>query len=368
MLSAHSGDTAPDSPASARPSRRWLWLTAVLCGVGGLTPFAQSLELLGISKPGGIALQWQAVTVLVWAALGPRIANRWSLTDSEAGALGGLGLLTLAATAAHATIAMLLLHPSTPYSNTSNWIIVALGVLPTHAVTAGLMSLVGSWTSARRQRERAADREAVLAAHAVRAELDALRTRLQPHFVLNALNTVTGLARSGNGERAADVAADLGELLRFALTESGDAVPFDAEREIVERYLAIEQARLGDRLRIEWQIQPGARATQLPALTWQPLVENAIRHGIAQRVAPGTLSLSASRTEHALTLVVDADGPDHQSVSTPEPFGGLGIGLSTLRRRLALLFDDRARLTMTDRPGGTRVELVLPIAVPAEVP
>lgn len=361
MLPPHSGDIAPRAPVRVRPTRRWLWMTAVLCGIGGLTPFAQSLELLGISAPGGVALRWQAVTVLVWAALGPRIANRWSLTDSEAGALAGLGLLTIVATAAHATIAILLLHPSTPYSSTSNWIIVALGVLPTHAVTAGLMSLVGSWTSARRQRERAADREAVLAAHAVRAELDALRTRLQPHFLLNALNTVTGLARSGNGERAADVAADLGELLRFALTESGDAVSFDAEREIVERYLAIEQVRLGDRLRVEWHIQPGVRTTQLPALTWQPLVENAIRHGIAQRVAPGTLALSASRTEHLLTLAVDADGADHEMAPTPEPFGGLGIGLSTLRRRLALLFDDRATLTLTDRPGGTRVELTLPI-------
>ncbi|WP_309669898.1 histidine kinase [Gemmatimonas sp.] len=367
MHSAHSGDTAPGPAVSARPSRRWLWLTAVLCGIGGLTPFAQALELLGISTPGGIALQWQAATVLVWVVIGPRIANRWSLTDSEAGALGGLGLLTIVATATHATIAILLLHPSTPYSSTSNWIIVALGVLPTHAVTAGLMSLVGSWTSARRQRERAADREAVLAAHAVRAELDALRTRLQPHFLLNALNTVTGLARSGNGERAADVAADLGELLRFALTESGDTVSFDAEREIVERYLAIEQVRLGARLRIAWQIQPDARTTQLPALTWQPLVENAIRHGIAQRVAPGTLTLSASRTAQALTLVVDADGPDHTSAPTPEPFGGLGIGLSTLRRRLALLYGDRATLAMTERPGGTRVELSLPIAVHADV-
>lgn len=366
MPSPHSGDIAPRAPVSARPTRRWLWITAVLCGIGGLTPFAQSLELLGISKPGGVALQWQAVTVLAWAALGPRIANRWSLTDSEAGALAGLGLLTVVATAVHATIAILLLHPSTPYSSTSNWIIVALGVLPTHAVTAGLMSLVGSWTSARRQRARAADREAVLAAHAVRAELDALRTRLQPHFLLNALNTVTGLARSGHGERAADVAADLGELLRFALTESGDAVSFDAEREIVERYLAIERVRLGDRLRVEWQIQPGARTTQLPALTWQPLVENAIRHGIAQRVTPGTLTVSASRTAHALTLVVDADGPDHQVTPTPEPFGGLGIGLSTLRRRLALLFDDRATLTMTERPGGTRVELTLPVSTRAD--
>ncbi|MEO7363662.1 MAG: histidine kinase [Gemmatimonadaceae bacterium] len=363
MPSAHSGLSEHRHPSRARPSRRWLWLTAVLCGIGGLTPFAQSLELIGIARPGGIALQWQAVTVLGWAMIGPRIAQRWSLTESEAGALGGLGLLTVAVTAAHAIIALQVLHPTSPYSDSSNFMIIALGVLPTHALTAGLMSLVGSWTSARRQRVRAADREAALAAHAVRAELDALRTRLQPHFLLNALNTVSGLARAGDGERAADVAADLGELLRFALVESGDAVSFDAEREIVERYLAIEQVRLGDRLRVEWSIHANARATQVPALIWQPFVENAIRHGIAQRIAPGTLRLSASRAGDALILVVDADGPDHANAPTPHQFGGLGVGLSTVQRRLALLYDNRASLQMTERPGGTRVELALPIAV-----
>jgi len=350
-----------------RSSRRWLWLTALLCGIGGLTPFAQALELIGVTDAAGIALQWQAVTVLAWAIVGPRIADRWSLTESEAGALGGLALLTIAVTAAHATIALFLLDPTSSYSSSSKFMIIALGVLPTHAVTAGLVSLVGSWTSARRQRERAADREAVLAAHAVRAELDALRTRLQPHFLLNALNTVSGLARSGHSEGAADVAADLGELLRFALVESGDAVSFDAEREIVERYLAIEQVRLGDRLRVEWFIHSSARTTQFPALMWQPLVENAIRHGISQRIAPGTLRLSASRTGHTLVLVVDADGPDHENPLTLDPFGGLGIGLSTLRRRLTLLYDTRALLRMTERPGGVLVELTLPMAESADI-
>jgi len=99
---------------------------------------------------------------------------------------------------------------------------------------------------------------------------------------------------------------------------------------------------------------------------WQPLVENAIRHGIAQRIAPGTLRLSASRVGDALMLVVDADGPDHANASTPEQFGGLGIGLSTVQRRLALLYSGRASLRMIERPGGTRVELHLPMAVPGD--
>jgi hypothetical protein len=368
-----------DATAEARPSRRWRAATVLLCSLGGVTPFAQALELLGVAAPGGPALGAQAATALVWAAASGAIARRWSLAESEAGALGGLGLLTLAVTGAASALVLVALQPPSPYGWVSSWMVVALGWLPTHAVTAGMLSLVGSWTSGRRQRARAAAREAALSAAAARAELEALRTRLQPHFLLNALNAVAGLARAGDGERAGEVAADLGELLRFALAESGDAVPFDAEREIIERYLAIEQARLGDRLVVAWALDRAARTARLPALVWQPLVENAVRHGIARRTTPGCLTLSARRTNSALVLVVDADGADgHPGTDAAPagalapardpaadlasaPFGGLGLGLSTVERRLALLYGGRARLSVAARPGGVRAELSLPL-------
>lgn len=349
-------------PRLEGPSRRWMAVAIVVCSVIGIGPLVQALELLGENPRDGAALYWQAGSAIVWIIAAPRIARRWSLADSEAGALGGLALFALLSSLLSAWLILALVQPPSSYAPRVASVELTFALLPTHALMTGVISLVGSWTSARRQRARAADRETVLTAAAVRAELDALRTRLQPHFLLNALNTIVGLARRHDGERAADVAADLGELLRFALAESGDAVPFDAEREIVERYLAIEQVRLGDRLVVLWQLDPSARTTQLPALVWQPLVENAIRHGIALRTAPGRLLLSATRQGDSLLLVVDADGPDAPEHARPprDALGGLGVGLPTVQRRLELLYGERSRVTLTMRADGSCTTLVIP--------
>jgi LytS/YehU family sensor histidine kinase len=117
---------------------------------------------------------------------------------------------------------------------------------------------------------------------------------------------------------------------------------------------------------VVWALDPAARTVALPALVWQPLVENAVRHGIARRATPGRLLLAARHEGTRLRLVVDADGPDAAADDTgPEAharFGGLGLGLRTTQRRLALLYGERASLTLDARRGGTCVELVLPIA------
>ncbi len=350
------------SQPDAAPSLRWLTITVVACGLLGVIPLDQALDRIGMPGAIGLALRWQLAAMLVWVAVSRPIARRWSLADKESGALVGLASLSLFATIVQAVLVMAILRPASPYAPILSGIELALGLLPITALTICLISLVGSWTSARRHQQRAADREAMLAAAAVRSELDALRTRLQPHFLLNALNTVVGLARGHDGERAADVAVDLGELLRFSLVESSDDIPFDAEREIVERYLSIEQARLGDRLTVRWKLDPGVRTTRLPALLWQPLVENAIRHGIARRTTPGTLILTASRDLNGLQLVIDADGPEPGMSQAPlDELGGLGIGLSTVQRRLQLLHGDKAGVTLSMRAGGSITELRLPV-------
>ncbi len=353
------------TPGHASPPLRWLTATVVVCCLLGFVPLDQAFERLKLIPGAQIAFNWQLGSMLVWLLCARPIARRWSLADSQAGALGGLAVVALVSTIVNANLIYRILRPPSPYSAFISCIELTLALLPTHALTLCLISLVGSWTSARRQQELATNREALLTASVVSAELETLRTRLQPHFLLNTLNTVAGLARRNDGERAAEVAADLGELLRFSLAESGDAVPFDAEREIVERYLSIEQARLGDRLRVSWMLDPAARTTRLPALVWQPLVENAIRHGIARRVEPGKLTLSVARNPGALHLVVDADGPDDEGCAThedsPSPFGGLGLGLSTVERRLALLYGGRASVTLTTRDGGSRTELIIPV-------
>jgi len=346
-------------------ARWWLMVTVFVCALLGLTPLAQALEYVRAPAFVLLALCSQGAMALLWLALAGSLVTRLTRQPSEPRAL----LLLMVGTAAVTFVASVLLlafaRPASPYPWFTSLVLVWLGWLPTQLITTGLIALVGSWTDATVQRQRSADRQAMLNAAVVKAELDALRARLEPHFLLNALNTVAALARTGEGDKAADVAADLGELLRFALAEATDEIPFDAEREIVERYLAIEQARMGDRLRITWDIDPAARHASLPALVWQPLVENAIRHGLAKRAAPGTLRLSAQGAHGTLTLTVDADGADREDAVPDVPaFGGLGIGIAATRRRLALLYGSAASLTLEARADGSRTTLTVPYRLP----
>ncbi|MCU0635256.1 MAG: histidine kinase [Gemmatimonadaceae bacterium] len=347
-----------------RPAWIWIALTVVGCAFIGIAPQAHAFEVIGVADAPMTAVRWQAGVAGFWLVAAVPLARRWSLADREGRALVALGALAMAVSIASAWAAYLLLDPTGPYARRMMLVELVSGALPIHALTAALLSLVGSWTNGRRQRARAADREALLAAHATRAELDGLRERVQPHFVLNALNTIAALARRGDGERAGDVAADLGEVLQFSLASAGDAVAFDSERVIVERYVAIEQARFGDRLDVQWHIDPAVRTTRVPALSWQPVVENAIRHGIARRTRPGVLRLEAYRGAEHVRLVVDADGAESAAAADSEPdapFGGLGIGEATLERRLALLFGDRASVARVPRAGGMRTEVRIPL-------
>ena len=357
-------------PTFDRPAWGWIALTVVTCALFGVAPQAHAFEVIGVRDPVRTALRWQGGVAVFWTLAAVPLARRWSLADREGRALVGLILLTLVVSVASGWFGWALLDPQGAYPRGVMVGEMVSGALPTHALTAAMLSLVGSWTNGRRQRARATDREALLTAHATRAELDALRERMQPHFVLNALNTVAALARRGDGDAAGEAAADLGEILQFSLTATGDVVAFDTERAIVERYLAIEQARFGERLRVTWEIAPEVHTTHIPALSWQPLVENAIRHGIARRTSPGALRLSAWRDATHVHLVVHADGPNDGSAvgvtpSTDPAFGGLGLGEATLDRRLSLLYGAGASIVRQARDGGTRAEVRIPLQLPA---
>jgi two-component system sensor histidine kinase AlgZ len=189
---------------------------------------------------------------------------------------------------------------------------------------------------------------------------------MQPHFVLNALNTVAALARRGDADAAGEAAADLGEILQFSLSSTDDRVAFDTERTIVERYIAIEQARLGTRLVVMWSVDPATRTCLIPALSWQPLVENAIRHHIAPRVHGGALTLWATRAAGIVEIGVEsvvevAPATDATPRRDTTGFGGLGVGTSTLERRLALLYGADGTLERSVSGGRSRAILRIPL-------
>ncbi|MEM9460567.1 MAG: histidine kinase [Myxococcota bacterium] len=204
----------------------------------------------------------------------------------------------------------------------------------------------------------------------LRAQLHNLQARVNPHFLFNAFNTVASLIEEAP-EQAVEALERLSVMLRYSLegTRRG-LVPLRRELDSVRGYLSIEQLRYGDRLRTELRVDPDLEAIEVPPFVLQPLVENAVKHGIASRRG-GRVTLTVERSEHRLTIEVSDDGPG----KTNNP--GTQEGHENLRQRLALVYGDEAEFEAGPRPeGGYRVRLVLstkprapsPIAAQATAP
>ncbi len=208
----------------------------------------------------------------------------------------------------------------------------------------------------RRAQER--DRHALeLAAGLNRAKLDALRLQLQPHFLFNTLNAIATLVHR-DANAADELIGDLSDLLRLSLLTTDHEVPLARELELLNRYLAIEQTRLGDRLRVVREIEPTATSALVPTFVLQPLAENAIRHGLEPRQAQGTITISAHATAQSLILSIADDGV---GLATDQLTSRRGIGLANTEARLQALHGAAAKLVLHTPPGGGLcVELTLP--------
>jgi len=193
------------------------------------------------------------------------------------------------------------------------------------------------------------------------ARLTALRMQLDPHFLFNALNTISSQVER-DPKLARRMIEHLGDLLRLSL-ESKDRqeVPLAEEMAFLEHYVAIQKIRFGDHLRIETQIAPEVKYASVPCLFVQPLVENAIRHGISKRASGGTVIVSAQRDGDRLDIRVLDDGVGLPAGWTLENSGG--VGLSVTRQRVAGLYPDgETCFAVNRRPsGGTEVEISLPL-------
>jgi two-component system, LytTR family, sensor histidine kinase AlgZ len=190
------------------------------------------------------------------------------------------------------------------------------------------------------------------------ARLAELQSRIRPHFLFNALNAALALVRV-DPERAERVLEDLGALFRQAMAESGSSVSLVEEIEFARRYLDIEQVRFGDRLRLSWAIDPKAGDARLPPLVLQPLVENAVKHGVEPSLDGGDIRITARPRQGLVLLEVSSSLPDEPS----QP--GAGMALANVAERLKLLHDMAAHIEAgpEDAPGGRR--FVVRITVPA---
>jgi two-component sensor histidine kinase len=202
-----------------------------------------------------------------------------------------------------------------------------------------------------------------LQAQLAQAQLQALKMQLHPHFLFNTLNAIAALVRKNENLQATDMIAGLSDLLRLALENAGtQEVSLRQELEFLERYLAIEQIRFGDRLRVQMQIAPETLAARVPNLILQPLVENAIRHGVASRSSAGTIAIRATRDIGVLHLQIADDGPGFSAAAQTSA----GVGLTNTRARLQRLYGTSQKLVLENaKHGGAVVTLGIPFALAA---
>jgi LytS/YehU family sensor histidine kinase len=191
------------------------------------------------------------------------------------------------------------------------------------------------------------------------AELSALRAQLNPHFLFNTLNSIMALAGPGQPQTMQAI-SHLASMLRYTLSRDmeGEDVSLRQELAFTDQYLVLESLRLGGRLQILRDIAPEALSCRVPPLTLQPLVENAIRHGIAPRAGRGTLILRAYVAATSLHLEVQDDGLGSELAAVS---GAKGLGVRTVKQRLDLLSNGHATLAVETAPGqGCRISISLP--------
>jgi signal transduction histidine kinase len=330
------------------------------------------------------AAWWSAAEWYTWALLTPLVI--WLIRRMPAGerprlrtvailAAAGLGVAALQVALEHGADHLVVLLTGDPSVSVGVWL--SDGVRDTALDLAYLVPrkigfsfitfcalvivvLAADYYRLYRDRElRTARLEGALA----RAQLRALQAQLQPHFLFNTLNTIASLIPE-DPTAAEELVESLGDLLRAALRDGGrDEISLRQEIELLDQYLRIQERRFHDRLRIERVFAPDLGDTLLPPLILQPLVENAIRHGVAARPVGGTVTVRTERSDESLLLTVEDDGP---GFGPERDAASSGVGLANTRARLEQLYGAKAALKTGNRAGGgAYVSVTLPLRTAA---
>ena len=217
----------------------------------------------------------------------------------------------------------------------------------------GILLLIGSSVAIYHRARSLAVRESQLEADLARAQLDALRLEIEPHFLFNTLNSIASLIRSRSSDRALSMLLGLGELLRATVDGRQHTSTLGEETAFVKRYIDLQRARFSDRLDVRYAISPESESCAVPSFLLQPLVENAFRHGVAKRAGPCRLELAASVNNGELHVWVRDDG-----AGLPADFSvtdHAGTGLRNTSMRLQRLYDGNAQLRLEPAEGGGTV-------------
>jgi two-component sensor histidine kinase len=372
--------TAPARPPASASYRgatvrviAGLWAAAIVYTVA-ISALAARIPGIGLGAP----IVEQIILLLLWGAATPAILwsaerlpldrRRWLANGVAHGVIATAFIVALNLVAPAVTRLVL----GEPFDAAAVWrygiaqlVRVFHLALIVYAFILGAGHYLRTLDIRRAEQLRAERLRADLAA----AQLRALTLQLQPHFLFNALNAVGALIITERNREAFDMVGRLGELLRALLAmERRDEVSLREELELAEAYVAIEQARLGDRLAVRWDVAADVRGALLPPMVLQPLLENAIRHGIARASCGGTLAIVARRDGGRLALEIRDDGVGPPDGTSGDAARGSGVGLGNTSRRLAHLYGADQRLELTRDGGWTRVRVELPFHVMASAP
>jgi two-component system, LytTR family, sensor kinase len=352
-------------------SPRWLWIAAIWCA-GGLFDASQTLLMMhteGGHHPWIPIFGTELASWLPWALATPLVvglARRHPIIRGMSIRTLAVHLAAFAAVSAVAeawsALLQILFNPwehRQPKTFVETWSMTLIFQALTFLIAYALILTVTYLVDARESIARQITEAARLSEELSRAQLAALRGQLEPHFMYNTLNSIAGLVRDRKGDAAVSMIVGLSEFLRRATEDSHRSqVTLAEEVEYLQRYLEIQKVRFGDRLQVSVDIPTELLRARVPNLLLQPLVENAIKHGIAKRVAGGTIRVAGASQNGSLYLTIFNDGPvlptDWQATRT-------GVGIGNLRTRLQILHGKESDLKLKCADaGGVEVVVTLP--------
>jgi two-component system, LytTR family, sensor kinase len=348
-------------------STPWTWIAAIWVA-GALFEAGQSvLFMRAIGRQHAwLIFETELACWLPWALATPLVialARRYDIirratVQSTTVHIAAFAIISLVAEAWFAVLQVLFNPWDYPQQPTfaDTWRTSFLFQILTYVIVYALILTVTYVMDARQSIARQMTESARLSEQLSKSQLAALRQQIEPHFMFNTLHSITGLVRDQRNDAAVSMIVGLSEFLRRALEDSHRSqVTLAEEVEYLQRYLDIQKVRFGERLQVRMDIPPELLRAQVPNLLLQPLVENAIKHGIAKRAAGGTVRIKGVRHDGGLCLSIYNDGPD-----SPTDWQGTrtGVGISNLRSRLQILHGEESELKLKHADAGA-VEVVV---------
>ena len=350
-------------------SNRWRWIAAMWCA-GGLFEASQSVFIMRFAERKQHTwlplFATELATWVPWALATPLVINlarrypiiRGTTVRTIAVHLATFVTISVVAEAWSATLQVLF----NPWGNRrpptfwNTWSVTLLYQVLIFMIAYVLILTITYLVDSRENIARQMIEAARLNEELSKAQLGALRRQMEPHFMFNTLNSIAGLVRDRRNDAAVNMIVGLSEFLRRTAEDSHRSqVTLAEEVEYLQRYVDIQKVRFGERLRVSVDIPADLLNTQVPNLLLQPLVENAIKHGVAKRVLGGDIRVTGVRRNESICVTVYNDGPNFPA---DWQTNGVGVGLANLRTRLQILHGDTSGLQMR-RAGADGVEVVV---------